>query len=257
MEATLKGRPPPTGIRDGMRPSNRLAITVTGEAKGKPDTMYITLASEATAGNAADAFQQCKQKADAAAKAIAALELSNCEILREMYEFSSPAAGPAYSMAQPSAAPVGTKVSQMIKVKVDLDEGRAVDKLAETISHVLDAANKAGVGFKQMSQWPVQVTGQPTVTPVTYILEDATPLRKKAIADSLSKATEIREALAKSGVKAGKLIGVVYSQAGKWPVLWPAATDTLGDKSAASSSPKEVTVRCTMSYTYEVEQPKE
>jgi len=236
-----------------------LTITVTGEAKGTPDTMYIGLASEATAGNAADAFQQCKQKADAAVKAIGALGVPNSEIIREMYEFSSATAASLYSIVQPAAAPAGTRVSQVIEVKVKIEEGAAADDLAEIISRVLDAANKAGVGFKQPTIWQAQVTGQGTVTPISYILEDATPLRKQAVADSLSKAAEIKDALAKSGVKAGKLLGVGYVQAGQSQaaVYWPVASldmDKLGDKAASSSSPERVTVRCSLSYTYEVVQ---
>lgn len=237
-----------------------ITITVTGEARGRPDMLYIELASEATAGNAADACQQCKQKADVAATAIAALKIPSCEIVREMYEFSSPTAENPYGMMQPSAAPAGTKVSQVLKVKIKMDDARNADKLAETVSSVLDAANKAGVGFKQKSRWPSQITGQSTVTPVKYVCEDATALKKKAIADSLAKAMEIKEALIKSGVQTGKLLGVAYyQQPGQAQALayWPAIAgleDTLGEKSALAQSPEEVIVQCFLTYTYDVEQ---
>lgn len=246
----------------GAAKGENVTITATGEAKGRPDTMYVTLAAEAIAGNATDAFQQCKQKSDAAAKAIVDLKVPNSEVVREMYEFSSPAAGNPYGMAQPSAVPAGTKVSQVLKVKVALNKKVAMDKLAEIVARVLDAANKTGVGFKQRSQWPVQVTGQTTVTPVTYVLKDATALKKRAVADSLSKASEIKETLARSGVKAGKLIGVAYAQTlqGQWPAFWQAASANAQQpdaKSAVSSSPEEITVRCSITYTYEVERFKE
>lgn len=243
----------------GAANGENVTITATGEAKGRPDTMYVTLAAEAIAGNAADAFQQCKQKADAAAKAIVDLKVPNSEVVREMYGFSSPDTGNPYGMLQPSAVPAGTKVSQVLKVKVALNNTVAMDKLAETVAGVLDAANKTGVGFKQMSQWQAQVSGQPTITPVTYVLEDGTALRRKAVADSLSKANEIKGTLATSGVKAGKLIGVAYSQGtqSQWPAFWQAALaeSTKPDsKSAVSSSPEEITVYASMTYTYEVEQ---
>jgi len=204
---------------------------------------------------------RCKKKADAAVKAINDLKIPNSKILREMYEFSSPAAANPYGVPQPAAVPAGTRVSQVLKLKVALDKGAGMDKLAGIVSRVLDAANKAGVGFKQMSQWQMQVTGRTTVTPVTYVLEDATALRKKAVADSLSKAGAIKGALAASGVKAGKLVGVAYAQPpqGQWAVAWQTAVagaQMRDGKSAVSSSPEEVTVYCSMSYTYEVEQPK-
>ena len=62
---------------------NSLSVTVNGEAKGKPDMMHIMLASEATAGNAVDALQQCRQKADAAATAVKALQIPNSTVIRE------------------------------------------------------------------------------------------------------------------------------------------------------------------------------
>lgn len=246
-------------VYTGTLHGEHLTITVTGEATGKPDTMYVTLAAEATAGNAADAFQQCKQKADAAAKAIEDLKIPNSKVVRQMSEFSSPTAGNPYGLPQPSAVPSGTKVSQILKVKVALDEQLAMDELAAIVSRVLDTANKTGVGFNRMPQWQAQVSGQTTVSPVTYVLEDATALRKRAIADSLSKAREIRGTLATAGVKAGKLIGVAYDQTpqGQWPVFWatvgadPQRVD--GKESAVSSSPGKVTVYCSVSYTYEVE----
>ena len=242
--------------------AENLTITVTGEAKGKPDTMYVTLAADATAGNAADAFQQCKQKADAAAKAIEDLKIPNSEVLREMYKFSSPAGNIMYGLAGQSAVPSGTKVSQVLKVKIALDEELGMEKLAGTVSRVLDVANKTGVGFTQVSPWQVQATGQTTVTPVTYVLEDATALRMKAVADGLSRAREIKKSLATSGVKAGRLIGVAYAQTPprQWPVFWPTAgadTQMPDGKSAVSSSPDEITVYSSMSYTYKVEQSKE
>lgn len=236
-----------------------LAIMVTGQAKGKPDTMYLELASEATAGNSADAFEQCKQKAEAAAKAIADLGIPDSEIVREMYEFSSPTAGAAFAAVQPTAVPAGTKVSQVIKVKVKMSRMSGMDKLADTISRVFDAANKAGVGFKQPSPWQVQVTGQSTTTPVRYVLEDATALMKDAIADSVGKASDVKDALAKSGVQAGKLLGIRYSQIGRAnpAAYWLAGAADIagpGERSASSSSPEEVTVSCSLTFRYEVAQ---
>lgn len=236
---------------------NDLTIKVTGEAKGKPDTMYVTLAADATAGNAADAFQQCKQKADAAAKAIEDLKIPNSEVIREVYEFSSPA-GNMYGMPQSPVVPSGTRVSQTLKVKVTLSGDLAVEELAGTISRVLDVANKTGVGFTPASPARMQVTGEPTITPVTYALEDATAIRMKAVANGLARAKEIKETLITSGVKVGKLLGVKYDQTtrNRRSAFWPAGvpgSQMPSDKSAVSSSPKEVTVYCSMSYTYKVE----
>ena len=249
-------------VSEGVTPGRNLTITVTGKAKGKPDAMYIELASEATAGNAADAFQQCKQKADAAAKAIAALKNPDSQVLRKMYEFSSPTAGNPYGVMQPTAAPAGTKVTQVIEVKVKMGDARAIDQLAATISRVFDAANKAGVGFRQASPWPVQVSGQAANAPVKYVLEDATALRKAAIADSVRMAGQVKEALAKSSVTGGKLLGVRYSKLGvtDQAALWAtiaAGSATTDQKSATSLSPEEVTVSCSLTFTYEVERPAE
>ncbi len=243
-------------------PGENLTITVTGEAKGKPDTMYIELASEATAGNAVDAFQQCKQKADAAANAIAAMKIPNSEVLRDMYEFSSPTAGNPYAVMQPTATPSGTRVSQAIKVKVQMGDPSSMDELAETISQVFDAANKAGVGLQQASPWGAQVMGRTAVGPVKYVLEDATVLRKKAIADALQKANEMKDNLIASGLSAGRLVGMTYSQVGQTGAiaLWQGATlgkDVLGEESASSTTPKEVTVRCSLVFTYKIEGPEE
>jgi len=42
-----------------------LTSTIIIGAKGKPDTAYIDLVAHATAGNADDALEQCREKADA------------------------------------------------------------------------------------------------------------------------------------------------------------------------------------------------
>ena len=134
-----------------------------------------------------------------------------------------------------------------------------MDNLADVISSVLDAASRNGVGFKQLSQRQALMSGQAGVNFVQYVLEDATALRRKAVADSLSKANEIKGTLAKSGVKAGKMIGVSYSRdrEGMWPEFLQAAgmeTQQTEGISAVSSSPDQVIVHCFISYTYEVEQ---
>jgi uncharacterized protein YggE len=242
-------------------PGENLRISVTGYAKGSPDTMHIELASEATAGNAADAFQQCKQKADGAANAIAALKIPGCQVLRQMYEFSSPTAGSPYTVLQPTAAPAGTKVSQVITVKVRMGDASDMDGLAQTISQVFDAANKAGVGLKQASAWEAQLTGQAAASPVKYVLEDATALRKQAIADALADANEMKDGLIASGIGVGRLVGVAcYQDGAAGAIVWPQSTlgkNLLGEKSASSGTPEEVVVRCSLTLTYELERAEE
>lgn len=239
--------------------SNNVTITVTGEAKGRPDTMYIDLASDATAGNAADAFQQCKQKADTAVAAITALAIPDSEITRKMYEFTSATAGAQYGFVQPTAAPAGTRAFQVIEVKIQLGQETEAADLASTISRVLDAANKAGVAFKQPTPWQAQFTGEATVSPVRYVLEDATDVRDKAIADSFAKASQLKATMAESGMKMGKLVGVQYAQTAmtgsvaSWATI-VGASWAPSQKAASSSSPDEVTVNCTLTFTYDVEQ---
>jgi len=240
--------------------TDALTINVTGEAKGKPDTAFITLAGEATAGNASDALQQCKQKADVAATAIRSLGIKGCEVVREMYEFSSPAPANPYGGMQPSSQPTGTKVSQEVKVKIGLVHPIDAEQLAVTISKVFDAANKSGVGLRQVSAWRAQVTGQSAANPVTYVITDATELRKAAITDAVVKAEEIRKVLVDRGIDLGPLSQVGYSgmsalqAAASWQGL-AGGTSTADEKSANSVSPDEVTIHCSLSFAYRVKQP--
>ena len=235
-------------------PCEHVTITVTGEAKGKPDLMVLELASEATAGNAGDALSQCRSKADKACEAIVALRIQGAEVIREMYEFSSPTAGTPYGMMQSASTPAGTKASQIIKVKVRLGEAINTKTLAETISRVLDAANKAGVGFRPPPAWQAQVTGQAAASPVTYVLEDATALRMKAIDDCLAKVAQIKNALANSGMKPGKIVGIEYNQTDVTcmtnPWMAVAAGATRESASATSTSPNEITVRITLNLRF-------
>lgn len=239
-------------------PSGHITITVTGEAKGTPELMVLELASEATAGSASDALSQCKAKADVAFEAIVALGIQGAEVIREMYEFSSPTAGTPFSMMQSAPTPAGTKASQVIKVKVRLGEAIKTETLAETISQVLDAANKAGVGFSRAMAWRAQVTGEATSSPVTYVLEDATALRMKAVDDCLAKVAQIKSALANSGVKAGKLVGIGYHQGNAtsmtnpWMALAGCAPPELA--SATSTSPTEITVRTSLNLRFSVQE---
>lgn len=236
---------------------DNLTITVTGKAEGKPDTMYIMLSAEATAGNAVDALQQCKQKADAATQAINDLKIANTTVVREMYLFASPASGTPYGMSSATTVPTGTKVSQLLKVKVKLGKSFEQAQLATTVSRVLDAANKKGVGFKARSRWQAQMSGQKVVTPVTYVLEDATELNKKALANALDKANDTRETLETLGIKMGSLVklGYVNASSAQTTVFWQAASKDKSleaDKSAVSSSPKEVTVSCSLTLAYKI-----
>lgn len=235
-----------------------VTITVTGEAKGKPNLMVLALVSEATAGNAADALSQCMSKADAASGAVAALGIQNAEVIREMYEFSSPTAATPYSMMAGAPTLAGMKASQLIRVKVRLGEASNTEALADTISQILDAANKAGVGFKQVATWQAQATGRATASPVSYVLEDATDLRMKAIDDCLGKVAQIKSALANSGVRPGKLIGIRYNQTNMAsrsnPWMAVAADATSESKSATSTSPNEITVRTSLTLRFSVQE---
>ena len=239
-------------------PGEHVMITATGEAKGKPDLMILELAAEATAGNASDALSQCRSKADVACAAIAALGIQGAEVVREMYEFSSPTAGSPYGMMQPAPTPAGTKASQIIKVKVRLGDAIDSESLAKTIAQVLDAANKAGVGFRPAPAWQAQVTGRATSSPVTYVLEDATALRMKAIDDCLAKVGQIKSALARSGSKPGKLIRIAYAQnsATRMTNPWMAAAGgaTSTSASANSNSPTEITVHATLNLRFSVQE---
>lgn len=239
-------------------PGEHITITVTGEAKGKPDLMVLELVSEATAGNASDALSQCKSKADLACEAVAALGIQNAEVIREMYEFSSPNAATPYNMMQSTPTLAGMKASQLIKFKLRLGEGSSTANLADTISQVLDAANKAGVGFRQAATWRAQVTGSATASPVHYVLEDATALRMKAIDDCLGRVAQIKSALANSGVKPGKLVGIGYHQtnmsstANPWTAV--AAGATCDSNSAMSTSPDEITLCTSLTLRFSVQE---
>lgn len=238
--------------------SEYVTLMVTGEAKGKPDLMILELASEATAGNASDALAQCRSKADAASEAIAALSIQGAEVIREMYDFSSPTANTPYGMMQSAPTPAGTRASQVIKVKVKLGEASNTETLARTISRILDAANKAGVGFGQAPAWQAQVTGRASTSSVTYMLEDATALRMKAIDDCLVKAAQIKTALANSGVKAGRLVGIGYHQANVTMLANPwmagAGGATSDSESATSTAPNEITVRISLNVKFSIQE---
>ncbi len=236
---------------------DHVSITVTGEATGKPDLMVLELVSDATAGNASDALSQCRSKADAASQAIAALSIQGAEVIREMYEFSSPTAASPYNMMQSVPTPAGTRASQIIKVKVRLAKARDTESLAKTISKVLDAANKAGVGFRQAAAWQAQVTGQGTTSAVTYVLEDASALRLKAIDDCLDRVAQIKSALANSGVDPGELVGIGYHQTSPIGMAnpWMAVAGGASSKSdsATSTSPSEITVRTSLTLRFSVQ----
>jgi uncharacterized protein YggE len=97
---------------------------------------------------------------------------------------------------------------------------------------------------------------------VKYVLEDATALRKKAVADALQKANEMKDNLIASGLSAGRLVGIKYSQRGQTGAIamWPGSTpgkDVLGKESASSTTPEEVAVRCSLVFTYKIEGPEE
>lgn len=233
------------------------AITVNGKATGTPDMMYLELVAAATAGTSADAFAQCQSKADAAEKAIVALGITGSQIVREMYEFSSPAGGNPYGMMQQAAAPAGTNVSQILRVKVKLSSAGGRTKLAQIISQVLDAANKSGVGIGQAPAWQAQYSGRTKATPVSYVLEDSTALREAAMIDSLERVKTVKESLAQSGIQAGQLVGVRFSRSGRGQVFgfWPGSEEegsSAKRESARSSSPEEVTVQVSLTLTYEV-----
>ena len=233
-----------------------MSIMVTGEAEGKPDTVYIELSAEATAGNSADALAQCRQKADAAVETIKALSIANAEVLRDMYSFSSLAQTSPYGMSQPMSVPLGTKVSQIIRVKLKMAEQNSPEVLATKILWVLDAANKAGVGFKQPDSLQAQMSGEGASRPVFYVLEDATQLQKQAIKNGIARAKEVKASLTGSGVKAGKLLGVTYYLKGKDRVYYYGdqtdKVDVLNRNAVSSTSPEKVKVQCVLTNNYEV-----
>lgn len=231
------------------------SITATGEAKGSPDVMRIELVSEATAGNASDAFRQCKEKADAAAKAIDAMQIPGSQLTRTMYEFSSPATDPISSV-RPLAGPAGTRVSQVLRVIVKIDGKSKPENLAETVSRVFDAANKSGVGMKQGGRRE-QILGEGTPA-VTYVLQDVRPLAKLAIADAFQKAEEIKGSLVASGASPGTLVGIDFRQMEEMMTSRRASLDSdgLDRKAAVSSSPEAVTVTRSLVFRYRVERPK-
>ena len=182
----------------------RLTLTISGEARGKPDAMYVEIFSEATDETILDAFQQCKEKADAAVKAVESLGIPDSQVARGMYEFS-----PA-TVVNPNAPPPGIRVLQSLRVKIKINEKAESDKIAETISPVLDAGRKAGVTFRSTSRF-VNYPGD-SAQVVSYVLQDATPLAKQAIADAFRKAEETKAALIASGITPGKFVSVDYQQ---------------------------------------------
>ena len=131
-----------------------------------------------------------------------------------------------------------------------------MEALAETISQILDAANKAGVGFRQAAGWQAQVTGKVTTSAVTYVLEDASTLRMRAIEDCLARVAKVKDTLAKSGVSPGELVGIGYRQSGKSGSVNPWMMTMLdgGSKpdSATSKSPHEITVRTSLTLRFSV-----
>ncbi len=234
-----------------------LTITVTGEARGRPDVMQIELVSEAVAASASDAFRQCKEKGDSAAKAIGELKIPESQVAREMYEFSPPAPSDPLSPLGFSRAPKGTRVLQVLKVKVKITEKSARDNLAATISRVFDAAHKCGVSFREASGPRSEIFGEGGPPPVTYLLQDATPLAKRAVADAFQKAKEARDTLTASGVRPGTLVSVDYQRFTEMQEAMPwrrsaIGRDTLDAKSAVSTSPDEVIVRRSLTFTYQI-----
>lgn len=239
----------------GQMPSDKscgehISITVTGEAKGKPEFLVLELVSEATAGNAIDALSQCKSKADAASEAIAALNIQGAQVIREMYQFSSPTAVSPYGMTQLASAPAGTRASQVIRFKASLALVSDIGPLATTISKVLDAANRAGVGFKQAPAWQTEISGPGTVSAVKYVLEDASALRLEAIDDCLNRVREIKSVFSTSGVDPGELVGIAYEQVDTSGMTAPWAIAGPMPDSATSTSPTEVSVRASLTLRF-------
>lgn len=251
-EATRAGEAGSKGL-----PERTITVTVTGQASAKPNAMHIRLVSQATAGTASDALKQCKKKADSAVQAIKALSIKDSAVERKMYEFSHPSSGNPYVMRQPAVQTAGTKVSQAIEFKLRGIQGKKQEELAATIAKVLDAANKAGVGLAEVSAFQARVTGGGEAVGVRYALEDATPLREKALKDALNRSKVALANLEKSGVKIGKLKSIAYNSQSVLGAAGLYLALGLGEKrkeekAAYSSSPQEVTASVPLSLAYEI-----
>jgi uncharacterized protein YggE len=191
---------------------NRLAVVVTGTAKGRPNLMRVRLVAEATAGSATDALQQCKTKADAAVRAVEDLNLDGVRVVRETFTFSSPMSGNPYMAAQGGAVqPAGTRVSQEIQVNIPIADPVNSDGLAQSAAKVIDIASRSGVGFMQPAQWQVQTGRADSVSTIEYVLEDGKELRKAAMADVVTKLGEAKENLKKAGLPVGEMTGMMCS----------------------------------------------
>ncbi len=228
---------------------NVFSITAVGEARGRPDVMRIELVSESTADSVADALRQCKEKADAAVKAIEAIRIPDSQVTREMYEFSSPVTDPVSSLRRSTAAE-GTRVSQVLRVEVKINEKAKPENLAETVSRVFDTAKKNGVGMRESSRRE-SILGE-TRPAVTYVLQDAGPLANQAISSAFQRADEIRKSLVASGAAPGKLVAVDSQQTEELTLVrrLSLGSDMLDRKSAISTSPEVVIVRRSLVFRY-------
>jgi uncharacterized protein YggE len=235
-----------------MDADNGVTVSTLGEAVGAPDTMVVTLFAEATSGNASDALQQCTDKTAAATAGIEGLNLSGAVVAAKMITFANASSGDPFGLGGMNPPPTGTTVSQVITVKVPLARPVNRGALSSTISAILDAANKVGVGLGSPSSAERDFMGEPKVGAIQYVLEDATALRAAALKDAFARTADVRAQLGASGVKVGKLIDVNYYQ-DDGPSEWMPFSDLSGSQAApspSSTSPETVYVHARLTCVY-------
>ncbi len=235
----------------------RLTISVKGKATGTADRVRLSFMSQATAEKTSDALKQCKDKADAATKAIEILGIEDLVIRRDMYRFSRPDVA-AYQMIQAATLPSGMQVSQPINVSISAIQPINTSELAVIISRVIDASKSGAVGPAKPAGIQAQIYGGAPPF-VEYELSDASALKGHAIIDALAKARSVKKSFEMNDIPVGKLVSIQFGQQDAIASgnIWEQAVSQFQQEtsgaSTTSDTPNEIVVECSITLVYEIE----